>query len=139
MESLSMLKDVDESAVTVAAYQKLLHEAATYGSVFDPDAIEEEAPNTSMNPGTSQTNEDNAVSGTQCDGPSGSRKYDMGDDRCGPVATQEEEDVPAAVVIGLEKDPNNFLMEVALMNAAIAQRIPPTDAILQAPQRGQWR
>jgi hypothetical protein len=111
--------DVVDYATTDAALEDLLHQAAAFGSAFVPPAIEANPPLGPSTTPTSQTNEDDASSRTQRSGSPESQGDYMADVIMTgeePMATQGEQDAPAAVVIGLEKNHHNYMMEVVLMN-----------------------
>ena len=105
-------------AETNAVCQDLLSQAAAFGGVFVPPAIKADLP---LNPSTTvpQNNEDDASGRMQ----HSSTPESQGDCMADVIMTGEEElatqgkqDKPGAVVIGLEKNHNDFMMEVVLMN-----------------------
>ena len=153
-----------DHAITNAALRELIRRAAVFGGIFDPHAMEVERPlNPTTTPAASQTIQDDAVGGTQRNGIPDSGEDNIADvpmTGVEPMATRDEEDAPAAVVIGLEKHRNDFMMEVALMNVGSRptvdkvldclkhiesprmqvlyrhlQRIPPEDVILSTSKR----
>ena len=136
-----------DHANTNVALQELLRQAATFGGIFDPQDMEVELLNpTEVDSGGATQQEDDMVyipmTGVE------------------PVAAPDEENASAAVVIGLEKAHNDFMMEVALMEVGSRptvakvlgylkhienprmqvlyhhlQQIPPEDAIVSTSKR----